>query len=177
MEMPPVSNVTPLPTRPEMILRSGNAGGLVAENDQGRRFGAALRDTQQRPHAELAHAVLIQNLAFETVFIRHFRSAIGEHCGRENISGFVGQIAGKVLRFAQDAAPIEGGFRGAQDGERIDALFVFLRVGLIAVVSTSPKIAPSTAAATKSSEFGTRRPAPARCCERPWISASVPPRR
>ena len=47
MEMPPVSNVTPLPTRPRWSLDVGAAGRLVAHDDQSGRFGAALRDAEQ----------------------------------------------------------------------------------------------------------------------------------
>ncbi len=93
-----------------------------------------MRDAQQRAHAELAHAVLIQNLALQAEFGRHLLGALGQQGGGEDVGGFVGQIAAEVLRFRQDAPAIHGGLRTTQHREGIHLLFVLLRIGLIAIV-------------------------------------------
>ena len=52
MEMPPVSKVMPLPTRPS-TGPVGHAFRLVAQDDQRGRLGRALRDAPERAHLQL----------------------------------------------------------------------------------------------------------------------------
>ena len=66
IEMPPVSKVTPLPTKASGAAAGGSAAML--HDDETRRPHAALRDAEQRAHAELAHAVLVENLDREAEF-------------------------------------------------------------------------------------------------------------
>ena len=54
IEMPPVSNVTPLPINARWSLRGGFVRRMVLDDDQRGRLGAALRDAEKRAHAELA---------------------------------------------------------------------------------------------------------------------------
>ena len=44
---------------------------IVFEDDQERRLRATDGNTQQGAHAELLHAVLIEDVAFQAVGIRH----------------------------------------------------------------------------------------------------------
>ena len=60
IEMPPVSNVTPLPMKATGAA-AGGAAAMLHDDDAGRP-DAALRDPEQRAHAELAHAVLVEHL-------------------------------------------------------------------------------------------------------------------
>ena len=50
-EMPPVSNVTPLPTSPS-VWAGRRTGRLVAQHQQPRRLDAAARDAEQHAHAQ-----------------------------------------------------------------------------------------------------------------------------
>ena len=65
-----------------------NAGegvrGLVAHHDQRGRFGAALRDAEQRAHAELAHAVAVEYFEGEPGGLGHTAGvlAIAVGCSR-----------------------------------------------------------------------------------------------
>jgi hypothetical protein len=52
MEMPPVSKVMPLPTRPS-TGPVGHALRLIAQHDQRRRLFGALRDAPERAHLQL----------------------------------------------------------------------------------------------------------------------------
>ena len=61
IEMPPVSNVMPLPTRPS-TGPGGAPGGLVAEDHQAGRLVAAARDAEQQTHAELLDLLLVEHL-------------------------------------------------------------------------------------------------------------------
>ena len=77
MEMPPVSKVMPLPTRP----RTGAFGGwccgrLVAEDDEGGRFGRALRDGGEGSHLELEDFVDAVDFAGEAELFRHGGGAL-----------------------------------------------------------------------------------------------------
>ncbi len=97
----------------EVILRGCRRG--VAEDDHGRRFGRASGDTEERAHAELLHAVFIEDFAIEAELDGHFLGASGEGEGREEVAGFVDQIASEVLGFGDGFAVGHGGgeiFRG-----------------------------------------------------------------
>ena len=76
-----------------------------------------MRHAQQSAHAELAHAILIQNLALQAEFRRHLPGALGQQGGGQDIGGFVGQIAAEVLRFRQDAPAVHRRLRPAQNRE------------------------------------------------------------
>ena len=89
MEMPPVSKVTPLPTKSEMIASSASSRDGMHDNEE-RRIDAALRDAQQRAHPELAPCVLIEH------FVTRGRDraavspgSVGEFLGRQLIGRLV----------------------------------------------------------------------------------------
>ena len=65
IEIPPVSNVMPLPTRPR-TGRAGRRRRAVAQHDHARRLGTALPDGQEQPHAQLANLPLVQDLDVQT---------------------------------------------------------------------------------------------------------------
>ena len=69
MEMPPVSKVMPLPTRPR-TGPSGDAGGLIAQDDERGRLGGALRDAPECAHLELVQLVGGVDFAVEADFLR-----------------------------------------------------------------------------------------------------------
>ena len=86
MEMPPVSKVTPLPTRPRW---SDPVRALrpVLQDDQSRRLSAALRYAEKRAHAELPHAILIQHFALEPSFRGHLARTIRETERGQRLAG------------------------------------------------------------------------------------------
>ena len=93
MEMPPLSKVTPLPTRPR-CAGGGRRGRAVAQHDQHGRFGAALRHSQQRAHPQLFHGLAIQHFARKTVFVGRAPGRFGHTIGGELVGGFVRQRCG-----------------------------------------------------------------------------------
>ncbi len=60
MEMPPVSNVIPFPTKSEH-RRFGGTGRVVSDCHQPRRLGAAAPDTEKHAHAEALELVMIEH--------------------------------------------------------------------------------------------------------------------
>ena len=71
MEMPPVSKVTPLPIRPRCAAEVGLLRPVLHHDERG-WIGAALGDAEKRAHAELPHAILLENLAWRGRRIRPF---------------------------------------------------------------------------------------------------------
>ena len=61
IEMPPVSKVMPLPTRPS-TGPTGGAWRRVAQHEHPRRLGAAAGDAEQQAHLEPRNLVLVQDL-------------------------------------------------------------------------------------------------------------------
>src|SRR5579885_613643 len=127
MEMPPVSKVTPLPTRPRWLEPEAAAG----------RFGAAHGHAQQATHPQLPHAVLVQDFAFQAVRGGHLAGAFREQGGRQAIGRLVDQLAGEILRFGDDTPALDSlpEVRSAGrcgDGELFEGLSVVL-CGLITV--------------------------------------------
>ena len=90
IEMPPVSNVTPFPTKAIGAAARGSAAML--HDDQTGRPDASLRDPEQRPHAELAHAVLVEDLDREAKF-GEGGSAFGQCLGIKRVGRLGHQIA------------------------------------------------------------------------------------
>ncbi len=101
MEMPPVSKVMPLPTRP----RTGSVGDAlrrVAQDDERGRLRRALRDAPESAHLEFVQLFGGVDLPVEANLLGHERGALAEDGGRELVAGLVDQRAGKVLAFADD---------------------------------------------------------------------------
>ena len=65
IEMPPVSNVMPLPTSPSTGDAAAPAG-LVPYRHEARRVGAAAPDTQKHAHAEPLELVVIEHVHRQT---------------------------------------------------------------------------------------------------------------
>ena len=61
IEMPPVSNVMPLPTKPSTGER-WRAFRLVARDEHPRRLGTPSRDAEEQAHAELLHPLLVEHV-------------------------------------------------------------------------------------------------------------------
>ena len=72
IEMPPVSKVTALPTRPSTSAARRVAGRRVAHHDHPRRLVRALGDAEQRAGAELLQARAVEHRAGEA------RDAVGQ---------------------------------------------------------------------------------------------------
>ena len=105
IEMPPVSNVTPLPTRPEHRRRR-RAGRIVAQHDHARRLGAAARDAEQQAHPAAHQLVFVEDLDAQAGVAADRRGAIGEHRRRQHVRGLVAEVAGDVARLAENAAAL-----------------------------------------------------------------------
>ena len=97
IEMPPVSKVTPLPTSPRWAPRRLHCR-RVAEDDQRGRLGAAHGDPEQRAHAELPHAVLVENFAFEAVLSGGHRSARARRTAR-GVRRLAGSLTSSRAKF------------------------------------------------------------------------------
>ena len=132
MEMPPVSKVMPLPTRP-MTGVAGASFGFIAHHDERGRFVGALRDAPEGAHLQLFDLVGAVGFDFELGQVERFDHAarvLGHHGGSHAIAGLVDQFAGEILRLAHDAALLDGGAQGVavvqpwptNEGEFVDAL-------------------------------------------------------
>ena len=109
IEMPPVSNVMPLPTRPSTGPRR-RAGRLVPEDHQARRLAAAARDAEQQAHAELLDLLLVEDLDRDAAAARDRRAArVGELARRQRVARLVGELAREVAALAEQAAARDGG--------------------------------------------------------------------
>ena len=74
-------------------------GRAVAQDDHRGRLGAAHGDAEQRAHAELLHAVLIENLAFEALLLGHRPRTRRQHGRSHAIGRLIHQLSRQVLRF------------------------------------------------------------------------------
>ena len=71
MEMPPVSKVTALPTRPMTGAPGLRSGGRVGDDDHARRLDAALRDAEQRAHFQFGDFLFVEDVDGEAGFFGH----------------------------------------------------------------------------------------------------------
>ena len=76
IEMPPVSNVMPLPTSPS-TGSGGRAGRIVSKHHQPRRLAAAARDAEQQAHPELRDAIFVEDLDLDAALGGDRRSRAG----------------------------------------------------------------------------------------------------
>ena len=111
MEMPPVSNVMPLPTSPR-TGEAGAPGGLWRHDDHARRFGAAAGNTEQQAHAQPFDLVFVEDFDLEPGVARDGRAALGKHGRRQDIRRLVAEIARHVGRFAEDAPAFDSLLEG-----------------------------------------------------------------
>ena len=96
---------------------------------------AALRDAQQRAHAELLHLLLVEHFAVEALFGRHRSRTSRQRARRQQVRRFVDQVAREILRFRQDPAALAGTFENGialihQQRHRCYASLGFFRVRL-----------------------------------------------
>src|SRR5215471_1472066 len=103
----------------------------ISDKDHHWRLGAPHRYTQQRAHAELLHAVQIENLAVEALFFGHCPRPRGQYRGSHTIGGLVHQLSGEILRFDEYLAPLARRFESAiavrnHNSELVDNLNIFL---------------------------------------------------
>ncbi len=82
--------------------------GRVADDDDARRFDAALRDADQRAHFQFGDFSFVKNFDAEADFLGHGFGAGGQHARGEAIRRLVDQIAREILRFGDHAAVIDG---------------------------------------------------------------------
>ena len=66
----------------EVVLGGWRGCRLITEHDERGGLGAALCHAQQRAHAQLPHAVLVENFTAENEFGRELAGALGETHGR-----------------------------------------------------------------------------------------------
>ena len=71
MEMPPVSNVTALPTRPITGRVGLGVRRRVGHDDHARRLGAALRDAEQRAHFQIGNSLFVEDFHRKAGFFGH----------------------------------------------------------------------------------------------------------
>ena len=110
MEMPPVSKVMPLPTKPEhRAVR--HPCRLIAQNDQRRRLLRSLRDAPECAHLQLVQLFGGVDLPLESDFSSHLRRALPQDGRRELVARLVDQGARKVLALANNHALGKCGFR------------------------------------------------------------------
>ena len=118
IEMPPVSKVTPLPTK-----ATGLSLALPPFHCMTTRRGAArraLRDAEQRAHAELPHFLLGQDLDLDAELLELLGLG-GELDRAENVGRLVDQIARQIdavgNRLGVGESLLGGGRIGAVDGD------------------------------------------------------------
>ena len=105
IEMPPVSNVMPLPTRPRTGVAGAPGGSWRMTITRG---GSALpaRDAQQEAHAEPRDLVLVEDLDGEPRVPGDRRGALREDRRREDVARLVAELARDVGGLAEDAAAL-----------------------------------------------------------------------
>ena len=123
IEMPPVSNVMPLPTSPSTGA-CRRARRLVAEHHQARRLAAAARDAEQQAHAELLDLRLVENLDVDAGVARERAPRARELARRQRVARLVGQLARQVAALAEDAAARDGALRRASTRVRVSTTIV-----------------------------------------------------
>ena len=106
IEIPPVSNVIPLPTRPR-TGRLRRARRIVAQDDDPRRLAAAARHAEQQPHAEPLDLLLVEHLDADAGVPRDRRGALREDPRRQHVGRLVGEAAREVAGLAEDAAALD----------------------------------------------------------------------
>ena len=112
MEMPPVSNVMPFPTRPSTGV-AGAFFGLVGHHDQGGWLLRSLGHSPERTHLQFFQLVCTVNLTLQPVLPAHFRGLLAQHGGGHYVARLIDQGAGKILRLAQDHAFSQAGLDGS----------------------------------------------------------------
>ena len=90
IEMPPVSKVMPLPTRPRTTSDDGPRG-LVTQDDDTRRLLTSTRDAQQHSHLERGDVRLVEDLDSQSGGGRDLGGTLREDARRQVIAGLVGQ--------------------------------------------------------------------------------------
>ena len=121
-----------------MICGCRRRGRFVADNDQERGQGRTLGYAEERTHAELGHAVPVEDFDFQAVdSFGHGAGALDEDGGGKDVTGFVGEITGEVLAFADDVAAVEEqlkrlGRLGGDDSE-LHEFRTFVLLGLVGI--------------------------------------------
>ena len=103
MEMPPVSNVMPLPTSQEPGP-SVHALGLIAQNNQRGRLRRSLRDAPECAHLQFAQLIGGVHLPPQAHLQRHLRRALPQNRGRQFVARLIDQRAREVLALANNHA-------------------------------------------------------------------------
>ena len=133
--------------------RHAGCCGLVADDDERGRLGAALRHAEQGTHAEAFEVAALEHLALDPLFPGHLARGGGHFQRRKEVGRLVRQRAREVLgrrqhlaaqhRGVELAAPF--GHTTANESNAALSLPVLWRSG-----SKSPRMAPSTAAEANS---------------------------
>ena len=132
-EMPPESNVTPLPTNASNSPCLPEFRRRVLQNDQLGRLLRTARDAEQRAHAFLFHARFVEHVDTQTKLVRDLARAFG-HVGWRHVSaGLVCEIASEVDRLTHDFPRLTPRFECVlsrifdHNDETVDRLLLFSR--------------------------------------------------
>ena len=74
-------------------------GGDVFEHDHHGRLVAALGYAEQGAHAELLHAVAVEDFDVEAEVVGDLLGLLRDDGGRHQVGGFVAEVAREVLGF------------------------------------------------------------------------------
>src|SRR3989454_4001933 len=110
IEMPPESNVTPLPISAIGAASAALPAPLVLEHDEPRLLLCTLRHREQCPHAFGLHRRAVQHRDAEAVLLGQLAGLVREVSRRTHIAGLHLQIAGQ---------PVAGGDRVADAPPRL----------------------------------------------------------
>ncbi len=146
IEMPPVSKVTPLPTKATGCLSAAAGIAVVLHDDQIRLLDAALRHAEDGAHAELGHLLLVEHLDLDADF-GQLAAALGEGAGEDDVGGFRHDVAGQEdaagERLALGEDVLGGGRIAGQDGDRLEGRLGFrLFLGAVLVEAVGAEERP-----------------------------------
>src|SRR5262249_5000231 len=115
---------------------------FVADHDQPRLFIRPLGHAPESAHFEFFDLVRTKGFAFQAHALAHLARAIGKHSRRKPVAGLVDQLAGKVLRFADDASLVHRPLQFAlvRSFRRNDGYLVHAQIFALAAVGIGIEI-------------------------------------
>ena len=165
MEMPPVSKVMALPTRPSTGAPGVSFSGGVGQHHQPRRFGAAARHGEQRAHFQFGDAFLVEDVDGQACLASHGRRRVRR--AASGVSKFDGSLPSSRAKFCDspmirprsipDCAALSKPTRTADSTGP-----VFLSVRYLSP-SKLPRISPSVTASAAAAPRSASRAKNARC--------------
>ena len=137
----------------------------MPQHDEARRFFAALADTEQRAHLQVAEIALVEDIYSQTGTGGHFAGAFSNHSRRLSIRRLVDKAARPVDRFSDDGTLVDRLPVGTGKDDFLDA-----RPGIRSLVDLHRKAANQDA--FHDSAYVTTGE-----CESPYHSRGHPPPR